>query len=88
MITEFLDNQTRLSYDIRVIAHEYFNEYIFSLHTVYYDEDHNPVSYSSTAVCVERQDIEEIHALLDKMRDATFKPILSAENFPNEFNIE
>jgi len=88
MITEFLDNQTRLSYDYRVIAHEYFNGHIFSIHTVYYDEDHNPISYAEDPACVEREDMEEIHALLDKMRDATFKPILSADNFPDEFNIE
>ena len=88
MITESLDNQTRLSYDYRVIAHEYIKGYVFSIHTVYYDEDHNPISYSENSVCVEREDMEEIHALLDKMRDATFKPILSADNFPDEFNIE
>jgi hypothetical protein len=55
---------------------------------VYYDEDHNPISYSENSVCVEREDMEEIHTLLDRMRDATLKPILSADNFPDEFNIE
>ena len=88
MITEFLDNQTRLSYDYRVIAHEYINGHIFSIYTVYYDEDHNPISYSENPVCVEREDMEEIHTLLDRMRDATLKPILSADNFPNEYYIE
>jgi hypothetical protein len=55
---------------------------------VYYDEDHNPISYSVNPVWVEREDMEEIHTLLDRMRDATLKPILSADNFPDEFNIE
>jgi len=86
--TEFLDNQTRLSYDYRVIAHEYIKGYVFSIHTVYYDEDRNPVSYSENPLWVEREDMEEIHILLDRMHDATLKPILSADNFPDEFNIE
>jgi hypothetical protein len=55
---------------------------------VYYDEDHNPVSYSENPLWVEREDMEEIHTLLDRMHDATLKPILSADNFPDKFNIE
>jgi hypothetical protein len=88
MITVFFNNQTQLSYDYRVIAHEYFGEHIFSIHAVYYDENYNPTSFAEEPVCVEEEDMIEIHALLDGMRDATLKPILSAKNFPDEFNIE
>jgi hypothetical protein len=65
------------------------NKYPYIIDMDYkYDEDHNPISYSVNPVWVEREDMEEIHTLLDRMRDATLKPILSADNFPNEFDIE
>ena len=59
----------------------------FSIHEVYYDEFGNPINHTIDAVSPRGDSIEDLKWVLDKMKEALEHPILSYENFPDEFKL-
>ncbi len=74
-----------MSWNHRILAHKDGDEIYFQIHEVYYDEKGNPNSYAANAVSVGDESIEGINWTLDKMKECVNKPILSVDNFPNEW---
>lgn len=74
-----------MGWNHRILAHKDGDDWCFQIHEVYYDEQGNPNSYTSNPVGVSAESIEGINWTLDKMKECTNKPILSAENFPKEW---
>ena len=56
----------------------------YKIHEVYYDEEGNPNSYTANAVKMDSDSIEGLKWTLDMMQECLSKPVLSAENFPEE----
>lgn len=54
----------------------------FAIHEVYYSTDGNPISHTVNAVSVTSQSIDGLDWVLDRMREAISKPVLTAEDFP------
>jgi hypothetical protein len=53
---------------------------------VYYDDDGKPNGYADTPLNVCGDSIEDIHWMLDHMREALLKPILwYGDRFPEEY---
>lgn len=77
-----MDGQPTGAWDYRILAHgEGFH---FEIHEVYYDGQGKPIGYTENSV-VSADDAEGIAWVLDKMKEAAQKPILSAERFPEEW---
>lgn len=55
-----------------------------AVHEVFYDKEGNPTSYGENPAAVgwDMPDGDPL-ALLDRMREAITKPVLSEQNFPN-----
>jgi len=77
-----------MSWNHRVLAHKDGDDIWFSIHEVYYDEKGTPESYTSNGVSVGGNSIKDLSWTLDKMKKCLNKPILSLENFPEEFKPE
>ena len=74
-----------MGWNHRILAHKDGYDYYFQIHEVYYDENGIPNSYTSNDVSVRSESLEGINWILDKMKDCINKPILSEENFPDEW---
>lgn len=83
-----------MSWNHRILAHKDGEDWFFQIHEVFYDNDiynsetpenDKPNGYTEKGVSVGAESIVGIHWVLDKMRESADKPILSAENFPNEW---
>jgi len=59
----------------------------FSIHEVYYDEFGNPINHTIDAISPKGDSIEDLKWVLDKMQESLKHPILSYENFPDEFKL-
>jgi len=70
----------------RVLAHKDGDNWCFQIHEVYYDDEGKPNGYTLNSVSVSAETPEGIHWVLEKMKECTTKPILSVENFPEEWN--
>jgi hypothetical protein len=77
-----------MSWNHRVLVHKDGDDIWFSIHEVYYDEKETPESYTSNGVSVGGNSIKDLSWTLDKMKKCLNKPILSLENFPEEFKPE
>lgn len=78
-----------MSWNYRVMACDYNDEVYFQIHEVYYDENGNPDSYIENPVTVGGDNLSDIHWTLNRMKEATKKPILwTGEKFPNEVKIK
>jgi hypothetical protein len=73
-------------WNIRVLTRMYENsdEREFFLTEVQYD-DGKPVSYSQGRYNYSAEDLKGLKWRLNRMKEATKKPILDADNFPNEW---
>jgi hypothetical protein len=75
-----------MSWNHRILAHKDGDEVYFEIHEVYYDEDGKPISYTADGANVGSESLDGIKRVLDKMKECVNKPILSADDFPNEYN--
>ena len=70
----------------RVLAHKDGDEMYFEIHEVYYNEEGVPKAYICADVGADT--IEGLKWTLYKIKECLDKPILSAENFPEEFKLK
>ncbi len=75
-----------MGWSYRILAHKNGDECFFQIHEVYYDNKNKPNSYTAEGVSVGADSIEGINWVLDKMKECVNKPIISVENFPNEWS--
>ena len=76
-----------MSWNHRILAHKDGDETYYQIHEVYYDKNGNPESYTANGVSVGAESLEGINWVLDKMKECVNKPILSIEDFPNEYKL-
>jgi hypothetical protein len=75
-----------MSWNHRILAHKDGDEMYFQIHEVYYDKEGKPDGYTANGVSVGAESLDGIKWVLDKMKECVNKPILSADDFPNEYN--
>ena len=75
-----------MGWNHRILAHKDGDEMYFQIHEVYYDKDGKPDGYTANAVSVGAESLDGIKWVLDKMKECVNKPILLADDFPNEHN--
>lgn len=73
-----------MSWNHRILAHKDGDGMYFQIHEVYYDKDGKPDGYTANGVSVGAESLDGINWVLDKMKECTNKPILLADDFPNE----
>ena len=71
-------------WNYRVLAHTYENEVAFQIHEVHY-QDGKPDSYGEPPAPVSSDRFEELSWVMFRMGEALDKPILDANNWPNEY---
>jgi len=77
-----------MTWNYRILAHEYKGEIYLQVHEVYYSKKSKPVKYTENAVSVGGETIGEILQVLKKMKKSWKNPILYAgDRFPNEYKI-
>lgn len=75
-----------MSWNHRVMAHEYKDEVYFKIHEVYYDVEGVPDSYTADAISIGGESLKDMKWTLDKMQECLSKPILYAgDKFPKEY---
>jgi len=75
-----------MSWNYRVMAHDYDGEIYLEIHEVYYNSKKVPDSYTFNSVGVGGENIKELEWVLQRMKEALNKPILWAgEKFPQEY---
>ena len=77
-----------MSWNHRVIAYREGREFWYQIHEVYYDENGVPEMYTKGAVTVVASTFKALDWQLDRLKECLSKPILSAENFPEEFKVK
>ena len=75
-----------MGWNYRILAHKDVDEMYFQIHEVYYDENGKPNSYTANSVSVGAESLDGIKSVLNKMKECANKPILLADDFPNEYN--
>lgn len=78
-----------MSWNHRVLAHKQDDGGIYlKIHEVYYDENHVPNGYTSTAISLGSEDLTGLSWTLNKMKECLKKPVLwEGERFPKECKI-
>jgi hypothetical protein len=75
-----------MSWNHRVLAHEFKDEIYFQVHEVYYDDEGKPHAHTANAVSIGAESLKDIKWTLNRMKEALKKPILWAgDKFPNEY---
>jgi hypothetical protein len=74
-----------MGWNHRILAQELEGETYCAIHEVYYDENGVPSGYTADPVWVLGSSLKDIKWALRRMTEATKKPILSINNFPNEY---
>ncbi len=74
-----------MNWNHRILAHKKGEETYFEIHEVYYNKEGKPYSYTEKGVSIIGEDLEEVNWVLDKMKECVNKPILSADDFPKEY---
>lgn len=75
-----------MSWNYRIMAHLHDDTVYFNVHEVYYNKKGKPTSYTSTAVTVGGETVDELQQVLTRMTIGTGKPVLWAgEKFPKEY---
>lgn len=77
-----------MTWNHRVIAYREGSEFWYEIHEVYYDENGVPEMYSKGAVSVGANAFKDLDWQLDRLKECLKMPILSAENFPEEFKLK
>jgi len=70
-----------MTWNYRVIAHEYKDELYFEIHEVYYNDDGVPEMCTVDAVEVAGESLAALSQTLDWMRKALREPILNIADF-------
>lgn len=81
------------TWNYRLVASHTNNADVFKIHAVYYDKDGNPelISISEDTLAVDSVDgdldavRDELSTRLQRYKEALSKPVLSLENFPEEY---
>ena len=76
-----------MGWNHRILAHKDGDEMYFQIHEVYYDKDGKPDGYTANGVSVGAESLDGIKWVLDKMKECANKPVLLADDFPNEYNV-
>lgn len=70
-----------MSWNYRVLRHSHKSmhgdEHYYSIHEVYYEKDGSIHAWSANPVSVGGETFAEIHAELDRMRNALNRPVLT-----------
>jgi hypothetical protein len=69
----------------RILAHKDGDDMYFEIHEVHYDKQGIPETHTTKGVSVGAESVERISWVLEKMKSCIDKPILSADDFPNEY---
>ena len=74
----------------RVLAHKSKNpncegEVYFQIHEVHYDKKDNPKSHTQNGISVVSEGYADMQWVLSEMQACLTKPVLSADNWPNEY---
>jgi len=75
-----------MSWNHRILAHKDEEEMYFQIHEVYYDENGTANRYTKNGVSVGAESLEALNWVLEKMKECAKKPILLADDFPNEYH--
>jgi len=75
-----------MGWNHRILAHKDGDDWYFQIHEVYYNKQNEPEGYTENGTPVGAENIESIHWVLDKMKECINKPVLSVDNFPNEWS--
>lgn len=75
-----------MSWNHRILAYKEDDEMYFEIHEVHYDKDGNPEFYTENGVSVHAGNLKDLIWVLDKMKECASKPILLADDFPDEYN--
>ncbi len=73
-----------MSWNHRVMRFSNDSEEWFGVHEVYYHEDGRLRGYTTEAVNVMGETVEELRAILERMLASLNKPILTADDFKGE----
>ena len=76
-----------MGWNHRILAHKDGDEMYLQIHEVFYDEGGKPKSYTTNGVTVGAESLNGVNWVLDKMKECTAKPILLADDFPNEYEV-
>jgi len=74
-----------MGWNYRVLALKDGDYWYFQIHEVYYDKDGKPNGYSANCVGVGSSSLKDLEFVLDQMEECLSKPILSYDNFPEEW---
>ena len=77
-----------MSWNYRVMAHRSpfdENDIGLQIHEVHYDKKKNPKAFSKEPAMIGGESIEDIKWILKEIEVCLEKPILDANNFPNEY---
>lgn len=74
-----------MSWNHRILARKHKGEVYYQIHEVYYDDNGKPNSYTANPITISSDDIEGIKWQLEHISKCLDKPILSLEDFPNEY---
>ena len=81
------------TWNYRVLAHKSKNpidknEVYFQIHEVHYEKKDKPKSYTQNGVSVGGDRYADMQWVLSEMQACLTKPVLSADNFPKEYEGE
>jgi len=74
-----------MSWNYRVLAHKNGESFYFKIHEVYYDKNSLPNAMTERAISVGGETLHDVLWVLSEMKKALEKPVLSFDDFPNEF---
>jgi len=79
-----------MSWNHRVLAHksDIGEDMYLQIHEVYYDEGGKPNGCTKDGVSVGADNIEDMNWVIGKMKECLDKPILLADDFPNEYIVK
>lgn len=82
----YKNHDVNMSWNYRVMAHQGTDLVYFQIHSVYYDEDHNPTAYSSEPTIPFGESPEELKVELSLFMQALSKPVLwYGDRWPEEY---
>lgn len=76
-----------MTWNYRVLARPDGDDWWYSIHSVYYNENGTPNSFSDLPQSAVGQSPSEVQKDLEMMKEALNKPVLSYDNFPKELNV-
>ena len=74
-----------MGWNYRVLAVKDGNDWYFQIHEVHYDKAGKPNGHSRNWVGVGSSNPKDLKLVLGKMEECLSKPILSYDNFPEEW---